>query len=215
MGQYEVTQGQWRVVASFPKIARDLYPEPSYFEGDDRRPVEQVSWDHAVEFCQRLSQRTGRNYRLPTEAEWESACRAGTQTPFSFGETITPDLVNYNGNYPYGSAPKGEDRRQTTPVGQFPANSWGLYDMHGNVWEWCLDEWHEGYGAKPEALKRDGSIEWTQYKINVLYDDREGTYRALRGGSWIIDARNIRSACRVSNSRDLRSYDVGFRVVLE
>ena len=214
MGQCQITQGQWRAVASFRKIARDLNPEPSNFKGDDRRPVENVSWDDAVEFCQRLSQRTGRNYRLPTEAEWEYACRAGTQTPFAFGETITPDLVNYDGNYPYGNAPKGEYRQKTTIVGQFPANSWGLYDMHGNVWEWCLDEWHKSYKAKPEALKQDGSIEWTQAKTNVLPDDRGGTSRVLRGGSWLNDARYCRSALRNWRQRDFSDFNWGFRVLL-
>ncbi|WP_353258982.1 bifunctional serine/threonine-protein kinase/formylglycine-generating enzyme family protein [Prochlorothrix hollandica] len=210
MGQYEITQAEYQaMMGSNPATEFDRkFVDPN-------KPVINVSWDDAVEFCQRLSQRTGRNYRLPTEAEWEYACRAGTQTPFSFGETITPDLVNYNGNSPYGNAPKGEYRQQTIPVGQFPANSWGLYDMHGNVWEWCLDEWHEGYGAKPEALKQDGSIEWTQVKTNVLPDDREGTYRLLRGGSWSSSARVTRSAVRAWIQRDNRSYFNGFRVVLE
>ncbi len=109
---------------------------PSYFKGA-KLPVEHVSWNDAVQFCQKLSQKTGKNYRLPSEAEWEYACRAGTTTPFYFGETITPDLVNYNGNYPYSAASKGLDRAKTTDVGSFPPNAFGLYDMHGNVWEWC------------------------------------------------------------------------------
>jgi formylglycine-generating enzyme required for sulfatase activity len=112
---------------------------PSDFKGE-KRPVEKVSWDEAVEFCNKLSQKTRKTYRLLSEAEWEYACRAGTTTPFYFGNTITPDLANYNGNDPYGAAPKGLYRQQTTDVGSFPPNSFGLYDMHGNVWEWCSDK---------------------------------------------------------------------------
>ncbi|PVE26527.1 serine/threonine protein kinase, partial [Enterococcus faecalis] len=107
----------------------------------NNRPVERVSWNDAVTFCQRLSQKTQKYYRLPSEAEWEYACRAGTTTPFYFGESITPDLVNYDGNSTYASAPKGQNRQQTTDVGTFPPNAFGLYDMHGNVWEWCLDDY--------------------------------------------------------------------------
>ncbi len=149
MGKYEVTQSQWRAVASLPKVARDLNSDPSKFKSDNL-PVEQVSWDDSVEFCARLSRATGRTYRLPTEAEWEYACRAGTTTPFAFGDTIAPQLVNYNGNYPYAQAPKGTYRETTTPVGFMGvANGFGLFDMHGNVYEWCLDYWHENYNGAP------------------------------------------------------------------
>ncbi|NJN59739.1 MAG: SUMF1/EgtB/PvdO family nonheme iron enzyme, partial [Leptolyngbyaceae cyanobacterium SL_5_9] len=160
MGKFAVTQEQWSEVAGLPKVKIDLNPEPSYFNGA-KRPVEQVSWDEAVEFCDRLSRETGKSYRLPTEAEWEYACRAGTTTPFSFGETITPDLVNFNGDYTYGNAPKGAYRRQTTDVGSFPANAFGLYDVHGNVWEWCADQWYGSYANKPDLLKQNGAIAWT------------------------------------------------------
>ena len=135
MGKYSVTQAQWREIASLPKVNKDLNPELSYFTGNNR-PVEQVSWDDAVEFCERLSRKTrrGYRYRLPSEAEWEYACRAGTTTKYHFGETITDQLANYNRNL-----------SETTSVGQFMPNSFGLYDMHGNVMEWCQDDWHNNY----------------------------------------------------------------------
>jgi formylglycine-generating enzyme required for sulfatase activity len=139
VGKFPVTQAQWRVVAGWPKVTQDIAADPSRFKGDERA-VEQVSWQEAMEFCERLSQKTGETYRLPTEAEWEYACRAGTETPFGFGETITPEFVNHDGNHPYGGARKGQYRKETTPVGSLGVpNQFGLYDMHGNVWEWCQD----------------------------------------------------------------------------
>ena len=190
MGKYPLTQAQYQAI---------LGSNPSYFKGNNR-PVETVSWDDAVLFCQKLSQRKGKSYRLPSEAEWEYACRAGTKTPFSFGDNITPDLVNYNGNYPYKSAPKGKYREQTTDVETFTPNSFGLYDMHGNVWEWCEDDWHENYINAPT----DGSA-W-----NSQSDSR---YKLLRGGSWYYLARDCRAANRIRNSRDFRFNFYGFRVV--
>jgi formylglycine-generating enzyme required for sulfatase activity/predicted Ser/Thr protein kinase len=200
MGKYEVTQAQWRVVAYSPKVGLDLDIEPSNFKGDDL-PVENVSWEEATEFCRRLSRMTGREYRLPTEAEWEYAARAGTTTPFAFGETITPEIVNYDGNYPYGSTPKGTFREKTTPVGSLgTANGFGLYDMHGNVWEWCLDYWHDDYSGAPT----DGSA-WL--------DGGDSRYRVGRGGSWGNDAGLCRSARRDKNEPTLRDTFTGFRVV--
>ncbi len=199
MGKYPVTQAQWFAVAALPKVKRDLDPNPAYFKGV-HRPVEQVSWYEAVEFCQRLSRKTGRSYRLPSEAEWEYACRAETTTPFHFGETITTDLANYDGDYTYGSDPKGVSRQETTPVGQFPANAFGLYDMHGNVWEWCADDWHDNYNGAPT----DGSA-W-------LSDD-ENRYRVLRGGSWYLRPVYCRSATRSFLNPDSADYVIGFRVV--
>ncbi len=191
MGKYEVTQEQYQVV---------MGNNPSNFKGA-KRPVEKVSWDKAVEFCQKLSQKTGKTYRLPSEAEWEYACRAGSTTPFYFGETITPDLVNYDGSSsPYGSAPKGLYRQQTTDVGSFPPNSFGLYDMHGNVWEWCSDKWHGNYNGAPT----DGSS-W-----ETGTDDN----RVVRGGSWYGDAVGCRSAYRSRNSVGNRGSSFGFRVAL-
>ena len=148
MGKYPVTQAEWRAVAALPQIERELKTDLSHFKGNNR-PVEQVSWKDAVEFCARLSQLTNREYRLPSEAEWEYACRAGTTTPFYFGETITSKLANYCANSTYAEEAKGEYRKATTPVGQFPPNAYGLYDMHGNVLEWCADSWHENYEGAP------------------------------------------------------------------
>ena len=139
MSQSPITQAQWEYV---------MGTNPSHFKGEGL-PVECVSWHDAMEFCRRLSQQTGHTYTLPSEAQWEYACRAGTTTPFSFGDTITTDQANYDGNYTYGNGPKGEYRQQTTPVGMFPPNDWGLHDMHGNVWEWCLDQWHPNYEGAP------------------------------------------------------------------
>ena len=209
MGKYPVTQGQWKELASRTdlKVKLDLKLEPSYFKEPyqdiDRwhRPVERVSWYEAVEFCERLSKLTQRNYRLPSEAEWEYACRAGTTTPFYFGNTITPELVNYNGRYVYGNAQKGEYREETTPVGQFYPNAFGLYDMHGNVWEWCLDTWHNSYDGAPT----DGSA-WET--------GGHSTRRVCRGGSWYFDPWRCRSANRnYFYSVEADFFNIGFRLV--
>lgn len=158
IGKYPITQAQWRIVATYPTVAQELDAAPSHFNGDNR-PVEQVSWDDATEFCQRLSKRTGRTYRIPTEAEWEYACRAGTETPFHFGETLSDELANYSAQdreidgklYQgiYGRGILGQARQETTEVGLFPANQFSLYDMHGNVGEWCEDDWHSNYNGAP------------------------------------------------------------------
>jgi formylglycine-generating enzyme required for sulfatase activity len=173
----------------------------------DNRPVERVSWLDAIEFCNRLSQRTGRTYTLPSEAQWEYACRAGTITPFHFGDTISPELANYNGSHAYGDGPKGINRDQTTPVGMFPANAWGLQDMHGNVHEWCLDEWHESYEGAPI----DGRV-WAERMEEEKSKEREET-RLLRGGSWDVIPRNCRSAYRYHGRAGYAYHYVGFRVV--
>ena len=210
MGKYPVTQAQWRAVVGLPKVSTDLDADPADFKGDNR-PVEQVSWHEAVEFCARLSAHTGQEYRLPSEAEWEYACRAHTTTPFHFGETITPDLANYwgidgtvegkpvPGNY--GQGPKGITRRETTDVGSFKqANTFGLYDMHGNVWEWCQDIWHDKYDNAPTD-----SSAWTT--------GGDDSYRMLRGGSWIDFPWYCRSAYRYWLRPDGRLNLDGFRVV--
>jgi formylglycine-generating enzyme required for sulfatase activity len=201
MGKYPVTQAQWRAVAALPRVNRDLNPDPAKFKGDNR-PVEQVGWNGAVEFCQRLSVHTGRKYRLPSEAEWEYACRAGTTTPFHFGETLTPELANYRGISTNDSVPKGEYRQQTTDVGSFPPNAFDLHDMHGNVGEWCLDHWHKNYQGAPT----DGNA-WGNE------DDRPRTARTVRGGSWVDPWTSCRSAYRNANSPDYRYDVIGFRVV--
>ncbi|NJR18881.1 MAG: formylglycine-generating enzyme family protein, partial [Calothrix sp. CSU_2_0] len=210
MGKYPVTQAQWKFVASLPQVNRELKPDPSYFKGENR-PVEQVSWFEAVEFCDRLTQHTKRPYRLPSEAEWEYACRAGTTTPFHFGETITTDLANYDGtdneeykwSGSYGRGPKGIFRKETTEVGYFGvANAFGLYDMHGNVWEWCADQWHDNYEEAPT----DGSA-WIDSNSN------NNQSRLLRGGSWNSYPPYCRSAYRNGSNPDFVSDRLGFRVV--
>jgi formylglycine-generating enzyme required for sulfatase activity len=216
MGKYAATQAQWKAVAKLPKIKYDLNPDPSEFKGNNR-PVEQVSWREAVEFCARLSKKTGHNYRLPSEAEWEYACRAGTTTPFHFGQTITTDQVNYDGNYTYGNSRKGKYREETTDVGSFPPNAFGLYEMHGNIWEWCADPWHDSYKGAPN----DGRV-WDEKDNDNRYqnsmdllvksgnDDRN---RLLRGGSWITFPRLCRSAIRFKYAPDTRDFILGFRFV--
>jgi formylglycine-generating enzyme required for sulfatase activity len=200
LGRYPITQDQWRVVAGYEVINIELPIDPSEFKGDNR-PVESVSWEYAQEFCRRLSAKTGKKYRLPSEAEWEYACRAGTVTPFHFGETISPELANYEESAIYNNEPKGEYRVETTKVGVFPANEWGLHDMHGNIWEWCEDDWHESYDGAP----RDGSA-W-------LDSDGLRSMKMVRGGSWGSYPRHCRSASRSFNGEV--SNLVGFRVVCE
>ena len=200
MAKTPVTQAQWRVVAGMPQIDRALKPDPSRFKGANC-PVEQVSWYEAIEFCQRLSTHTSRTYTLPTEAQWEYACRAGTKTPFYFGETITSEVANYNARFLYGLGAKGKYREETTPVDLFAvANPFGLWDMHGNVREWCLDDWHGSYEGAPI----DGSAWLTSGDSSV---------KILRGGSWLSNPRNCRSAYRRQYNPDKRNDCYGFRVV--
>ena len=201
IGKFPITQAQWRIVAGFDAINRSLDPDPSHFKGDDL-PVEKVSWYDAIEFCKRLSKKTGRRYRLPSEAEWEYACRAGTETPFYYGETLSSELANYDANISYAFETAGEFRGKTTPVGSFPANAFGVYDMHGNIWEWCGDTWHDSYLEAPNS-----SSPWLE--------GNQQNFAALRGGTWSLDAASCRSANRLKLNRIIDYKYFGFRIVLD
>ena len=184
IGKYPITQAQYQAV---------MGNNPSHFKNNPQNPVEQVSWDDAQAFCQKLSQITGKTYRLPTEAEWEYACRAGTTTRYYFG-----DDANQLGDYAWG----GENSNGTThPVGQKKPNGWGLYDMSGNVWEWCEDDWHDSYAGAPD----DGTA-W------IDNDNCSQSEKCLRGGSWFSNPINCRSANRFRDNPDLHGSNIGFRV---
>ncbi len=198
ISKYPITQLQWKVVSRFPKIVRPLKPKPAAFKGDNL-PVERVSWFDAQEFCKRLSKYTGRTYRLPTEAEWEYACRGDTQTPYSFGDIITPEVANYNPQK-QGSGNTNPRERKTTPVDNFYPNPFGLYDCHGNVWEWCEDHYTSSYNLTP----RDGS---------PYYSPMTNQNRVVRGGSFALPARYCRSAKRNSYPPEACYNFIGFRVV--
>lgn len=255
MGKYAVTQHQWRTVC---QLAFDVdihldKPDPSYFKGDEL-PVEKVTWNEAVEFCKRLSKRTGNTYRLPSEAEWEYACRAETLTPFFFGQEITTSRVNYGGADPKGLKSKRElvermaredfqsgvvstefivqargrlcsgslseeftsqsrdellnelkntQAGTTTKVGSFPPNKFGLYDMHGNVREWCQDVWHDSYAGLFRTAPTNGRA-WLEGGSQKL--------RVVRGGSWDSNPRDCRSASRFNADASERFNVIGFRV---
>lgn len=207
MGRYPVSQAQWRVVAGWEPVERELEADPSRFKGDDR-PVESVSWNHAREFCARLNREArllaGWEYGLPNEAEWEYACRARTTTAFNFGEMISPEVANYDWGEAYKRVKfeKQKDFEGTTPVGSFPANKFGLYDMHGNVCEWCEDQWHDSYDGAPT----DGSS-WLDRNAERQPE------KVIRGGSWIGNPRLCRSADRNYDSAGFDLSDYGFRVV--
>ncbi len=206
MSKLPITQAQWREVANnYPRSRRDLDPTPSTFSGNNL-PVEGVSWEDAIEFCRRISRKTRHKYRLPSEAEWEYACRAGTETPFYFGETITSDLANYMGDRVYAEEESGEFRNRTTKVGIFPPNAFGLYDMHGQVWEWCEDMWYPNYYRSP----KNGAARTPETDRRL--DD---TRSVLRGGAWESSPLRCRSAYRTRDERDSRSKIYGFRVVCE
>lgn len=192
MSRFPITQKQWKVL---------MDNNPAIFIGNVDRPVESVSWDDVQIFCQKLVERTGKPYRLPSESEWEYTCRAGTLTPFCFGETISANLANYNGAIPYQYAPQGISNSTTTEVGSYPANAFGLHDMHGNVWEWCEDTWHDDY----DLLPKDGSA-WTQ--------GGDRSCRVVRGGSWRDPAHYCRSAKRYRNAANQGDRTTGFRLAV-
>jgi formylglycine-generating enzyme required for sulfatase activity len=205
MGKYEVTQGQWQKV-----MGKSLMQEPSEcvrsavlqeFRGDDR-PMAVVSWAESKAFCQRVSSMTGHRIRLPSEAEWEYACRAGTTTPFHYGGSLTSEQANFDGILPYG---EGKYRATTTPVGSFQPNGFGLYDMHGNVAEWCEDIWHNSYVGAPT----DGSP-WRGGWLSSLFP-----FRVTRGGHWQCRAYECRSASRAREKKGILIETVGFRIVME
>ncbi len=196
LGKHEITQDQWTAV---------MGTNPSSFKGANH-PVDRVSWEDATEFCRRLNERerkagrllAGWAYQLPTEAQWEYACRAGTNSAFAFGKSLSSSQANFDGNYPYGDAPNGPYLRRTAPVGSYQPNAWGLHDMHGNVYEWCRD-W---YG---------------KYPLEGAYDPvgpSQGSLRVLRGGSWFYFGRNLRSASRYWLAPTCRNFILGFRLSL-
>jgi formylglycine-generating enzyme required for sulfatase activity len=192
MGKYLITQGEWKAILG--KLP------PCRFKGDNL-PVERVSWDDAQKFCQRLSKKAGRNYGLPSEAQWEYACRAGTTTPFSFGETLTVEVANFNGEHGFREEPRGFYCHSTSEGGKFPPNAFGLYDMHGNLWEWCADNWLDDYTSSP----RDGSS----------YQSKDSREHVARGGSWHEPPGLCRSASRLRVLQSDADEVMGFRVVCE
>ena len=188
LGIHPVMQAQWQAV---------MGDNPSRYNGENR-PVEMVSWEDCQAFCTKLSESDGKRYVLPSEAEWEYACRAGTTTPFFFGATLSTDQANYNGNYPYGTGAKGVYREGTTSVGSFPPNAWGLFDMHGNVWEWCQDVYRPYGELNTKNTLNTGNI--------------DETARVLRGGSWNCVAGDCRAANRIRVAPGNRYVRSGFRV---
>jgi len=189
-GKFPITQRQWKAVIGKLPACR--------FKGDDL-PVERVSWNDAQKYCQRLSTMTGRNYQLPAETQWEYACRAGTGTPFSFGETLTVEVANFNGEHTFREEPRGFYFHSTSQGGKFPPNAFGLYDMHGNLWEWCADNWLDDYSSSP----RDGSA----------YQMKDNRHRVARGGSWHEPPALCRSAARLRILQTDADEFTGFRVV--
>ena len=191
LGTHAVTQEQW---------LRFQQALPGRFRGA-KLPVDGVAWTDCLAFLAGLSARLERRFRLPTEAEWEYACRAGTRSPFFFGPSVSSDLVNFDGNYPYGGAPAGPWLERTVPVGSYPPNAWGLYDMHGNVWEWCHDWFDDDYYARSPTIDPPGPS--------------KGALRVLRGGSWYSYSWSCRSAGRERFAPESGAGNYGFRVALD
>lgn len=199
MGVYAVTQEQWQEI-----MGNDN--NPSWYKGEKNLPVESVTWPACQEFLKKLRQKDKMPYRLPTEAEWEFACRAGTKTPFHFGETISTDQANFDGTFPFANGKKGVFRKKTTPVGSFPANAWGLHDMHGNVYQWCQD-WYGTY-PKTGVLDPPGKTD-----IVDPQGPKTGTHRVLRGSLWNSQPQTCRSAARENWVPDESRHEgIGLRV---
>lgn len=192
MGKFLITQGQWKAVMG--------QVPPCRFKGNNL-PVERFSWEDAQKFCQRLSKQTERNYHLPSETQWEYACRAETNTPFSFGETLTSYIANFNGEHTFRDEPRGVYFHSTNEGGKFPPNAFGLHDMHGNLWEWCADNWLDDYSSSP----RD----------DTAYQNHNNRHRVARGGSWHEPARLCRSAARLRVLQSEAEEFIGFRVVCD
>ncbi|MGB3975072.1 MAG: formylglycine-generating enzyme family protein [bacterium] len=190
MGKFEITQAQYEAITG---------KNPSKYKGKNL-PVEKVTWNDAVEFCKLLSEKTELSFTLPTEAQWEYACRAGSTTVFAFGDCLEASDANFDGTYPLRTCPKGDYLMQTWDVGSGKPNAWGLYDMHGNVWEWCLDWYAKEYSTDASSRNPTGPI--------------EGENRVFRGGCWNSDAGNCRSAARFSALPTASGEIVGFRVAL-
>ena len=210
MGVNLVTQGQYEKM---------LNKNPSFFHpknnGSLEHPVDQVVWPDAGEFCKKLSmlpeeKAAGRVYRLPTEAEWEFACRAGTKTAFHFGDSLSSKQANCNGNYPAGGAAKGPYLARTEKVGSYPPNAWGLYDMHGNLWQWCADWYDPDYYKNSPKTDPKGPANGV-----VPTGFRDQFFRVVRGGCWLDEARGCRAAHRFRLMPDERYRWVGFRVACD
>jgi formylglycine-generating enzyme required for sulfatase activity len=197
LGKDEVTFAQWDVCVSDGGCGGHRPDDQGWGRGT--RPVIGVSWGDAKAYVAWLSRKTGKQYRLPSEAEWEYAARAGTTTPFSFGQTLTTDQANFDGTTGYGTGPAGLNRQKTMPVGSFPANAFGLHDMHGNVWEWMEDCWSDEYTADSP-------------KTGAAYVQANCGGRVMRGGSWEDYPGDVRAAARVGSGKDEQSWADGFRV---
>jgi formylglycine-generating enzyme required for sulfatase activity len=214
MGVYEVTQEQFKKVPT-PPIGGTGAIFNEKRGGGPLHPDENVRWDQAVAYCKNLSdlpaeKEAGRTYRLPTEAEWEYACRAGTTTTYHFGNTLSSKQANFNGNYPFGGAEKGPFLQLTAKVGSYPPNKWGLYDMHGNVAEWCADYYDKDYYKKSPKVDPKGPE-----KGVVPTDYHNDFYRVVRGGCWLDEARACRAAYRFRAMPHDPYRLIGFRVVCE
>jgi formylglycine-generating enzyme required for sulfatase activity len=204
LGRYPVTVGEWRAfvqATGWQRQGEVDWSSPGFAQ-TDAHPVVGITWHDAQRYLHWLSLCTGQRYRLPSEAQWEYACRAGTRTAFNFGDSISTGVANYDGNFSYNDSPRGLYRKGTTPAGSFDPNPWGLYDMHGNVWEWVQDVVHDNYeGAPPDGRA------WEEGGDQVR--------RILRGGCWLYNPRYLRSALRNGFSAVLSNDIVGFRVLRE